>query len=169
MTTKTKSTQPEQGQPCRNALRILNDLAFQDYVHKHPTIPPECIPKPTYRDNKANGLTQAVIAWIKLSGGQAERISTTGRVIDRTKTYTDVLGHRRTIGSVSWVPGTSTRGCADVSATIAGRSVKIEIKVGRDKQRPDQVKYQESVEASGGLYFIASSFQKFYDWYIKMF
>jgi hypothetical protein len=169
MTTKTKSTQPEQGQPCRNALRILNDLAFQDYVHKHPTIPPELIPRPTYKDSKANNLTQAVIAWIKLNRGQAERISTTGRVIDRTKIVTDCLGHRRTIGSVAWVPGTSTRGSADISATIAGRSVKIEIKVGRDKQRPDQKTYQQTVEAAGGLYFIASSFQKFYDWYLKTF
>jgi len=46
------------------------------------------------KDNSANELTKAVIRFIRLSGGQAERISVTGRTISTQKTYTDVLGHR---------------------------------------------------------------------------
>lgn len=57
-----------------------------------------------------------------------------GRMVDDRKTYIDVIGRYKTIGSVKWVKGTSTAGTADISATIAGRSVKIEIKIGADRQ-----------------------------------
>ncbi|HJY63731.1 MAG TPA: hypothetical protein VJ455_06205 [Ignavibacteria bacterium] len=60
-------------------------------------------------------------------------------------------------------------GTADISATIAGRSVKIEVKIGRDKQSQKQKEYQRQVEASGGLYFIAKSFDQFFTWYNELF
>ena len=57
------------------------------------------------------------------------------------------------------------KGTADISATIKGRSVKIEVKIQGDKQGAAQRTYQSQVEASGGLYFIAKDFQSFYNWY----
>jgi hypothetical protein len=63
------------------------------------------------------------------------------------------------------VYGTGTRGTADISATIAGKSVKIEVKIGSDRQSPAQHEYQKAVEQAGGIYFIASSFEQFMDWY----
>lgn len=118
-----------------------------------------------YKDTTANGLTRCIIDFLTFSGWQAERISNTGRMIDRRRTYTDVLGHKRQIGSMEWARGTGTAGSADISATIAGRSIKIEVKIGRDRQSTAQNSYQKKIEASGGIYFIATNIQYFIEWY----
>ncbi|MCQ2271156.1 MAG: hypothetical protein MJZ52_08050, partial [Bacteroidales bacterium] len=89
--------------------------------------------------------------YIRLQGGQAERINTTGIPQDTRQQVTDVLGRTRTIGSVTWRTGGGTRGSADISATIRGRSVKIEVKIGRDHQSEAQRQYQAAIEAAGGL------------------
>ena len=159
------STQPGS----KTALKQLNSLEFDDLQTRHPDIRPELLPRPAYKDKTANELTKSIINWIRLNGGQSERISVTGRMIDRRKLFTDCLGHYREIGSTQWIKSSMQRGSADVSAIIKKKSVKIEIKVGKDKQRPDQVNYQRSVEAAGGIYFIATSFEQFYTWYKKAF
>jgi hypothetical protein len=64
----------------------------------------------------------------------------------------------------TWTPSTSTKGSADISATIRGRSVKIEVKQ-KDKQSEVQKRYQESIEAAGGTYFIARTFDEFMIFY----
>jgi len=120
-----------------------------------------------YSDKSANGLTRCITDWLKFNGWQAERISNTGRMKDNRRQYIDSVGFRRQIGSVEWIPGSGTKGTADISATIKGRSVKIEVKIGRDRQSPAQKKYQESVERSGGVYIIARTFEGFLDWYDK--
>jgi len=99
-----------------------------------------------------------------LNGGQAERINSTGRYLDKTKTFEDVTGKVRTIGSGQWIPTSGVKGTADVSATIRGRSVKIEVKM-KDKQSDDQKRYQQAVEAAGGVYLIVRSFTEFLEWY----
>ncbi len=119
----------------------------------------------TFEDKTANGLTKAIIAFIRLKGGQAERISTTGRPIDRTKTFTDVIGRTRTIGRVEWIPGTGTNGSADISAVIASRAVKIETKIGSDRQSPAQKEYQKAIQTAFGIYYIARDFASFVSWY----
>lgn len=136
---------------------------------KYPAVPAEWLAKTKYNDRTANGLTRCVIDFLTFKGWQAERINSMGRMVDDRKTYIDVVGRYKTIGSVKWVKGTSTAGTADISATIAGRSVKIEIKIGTDRQSHWQRNYQQVIERSGGLYFIAKSFQEFYRWYIKTF
>ena len=151
----------------KSALKWLNELSDQAQRLKYPDVPYPVASK--FSDKTANGLTQAIIAWIRLHGYQSERINVTGRQIDKRVTYTDCIGHTRQIGSLQWIPTSGTKGSADISATIAGRSVKVEVKVGRDYQRPDQIKYQQSIEAAGGLYFIASTFELFYQWYMKTF
>lgn len=142
------------------AIQELERLAFEDKHKRMPEIPVEWLAQPKFKDNSANSLTQATIAYIKLIGGQAERISTTGRAIDNSKTFVDVIGRTRQVGGVKWIPGTSTKGSADVSATIAGRSIKIEIKFGSDRQSEVQREYQKSIEFAGGVYLIARNFEQ---------
>ncbi len=125
--------------------------------------------KPTFRDDTANGLTKLIIKFIQVRGGQAERINSTGRPIDNRITYTDAIGLQRTIGSVKWIKGTSTSGTADISATIKGRSVKIEVKIGKDYQSEAQKQYQQAVEAAGGIYYIARDFTTFVQWFKNTF
>lgn len=106
-----------------------------------------------------------MIAIVKAYGGQAERISSMGRMIDNRKEYVDVVGFRRTVGSIGYIPGTGTKGTADISATIKGRSVKIEIKVGRDTQSDVQKEYQADVERAGGVYVIIRTLEQFFGWH----
>lgn len=122
----------------------------------------------TYTDKTANGLTKMIIDWINYNGGQAERINTTGRLI-KAKSYKDVMGITKTIGQDKWIKGTGTLGSADISATIQGKSVKIEVKIGRDKQSDVQKQYQEAIEKAGGIYYIAKDFDSFYNWYNETF
>jgi hypothetical protein len=88
-----------------------------------------------------------------------------GRPIDNRKQVTDVIGRTKTIGSMTWGKSTATKGSADISATILGRSVKIEVKIGRDRQSDDQKIYQEAIERSGGHYWIVKNFDDFYKKY----
>lgn len=129
---------------------------------------PDYVVKAKYSDKTANGLTKAIIAWINLNGYQAERISTTGRYVDNSKIVTDVLGNRKKIGSGKYIKGTGTNGSADISATIKGKSIKIEVKIGKDKQSEAQIKYQQMIEKAGGIYFIAKNFDEFYGFYITL-
>ena len=128
---------------------------------KYPNMPLDYIPLYKYTDKTANGLTRCIIDYLEFNGCQAERISTTGRMVDNTKTFTNVIGITKQIGSKKWIKGSGTKGSADISATINGKSVKIEVKIGKDRQSEHQKKYQESIEKSGGIYLIAKSFEDF--------
>ena len=146
-----------------DAIRELEDAVFEVKKQKYPNVP--YLIKHQYSDKTANDLTRAIIDFVRLRGGQAERINTMGRPIDRRKVYQDALGLTRTIGSIEWVKGTGTNGSADIAATIAGRSVKIEVKIGKDRQSEHQKKYQQDVERAGGIYYIAKDFTSFVKWY----
>ena len=128
---------------------------------KYPNMPIDYIPLYKYTDKTANGLTRCIIDYLEFNGCQAERISTTGRMVDNTKTFTNVIGITKQIGSKKWIKGSGTKGSADISATINGKSVKIEVKIGKDRQSEHQIKYQQSIEKSGGIYLIAKSFEDF--------
>ena len=129
----------------------------------------EAVTGNTYRDDTANGLTRLIIDCIRHGGGQAERINTTGIPIDTRQEVTDILGHRHMIGSLTWRKGGSTVGSADISATINGRSVKIEVKIGKDRQSEAQRQYQATIEQAGGIYYIARNFTDFWKWYKRTF
>ena len=148
-----------------DAVKYLESLNFEDKKRRCQTIPVEYLAAVKYRDDSANGLTKCIIDFLRIKGHQAERISTTGRAIDRQTTFTDVAGRVRTIGRIEWIPGTTTKGSADISATIKGRSVKIEVKIGADRMSHYQQKYQQDVEAAGGVFFIARNFSSFVTWY----
>ena len=146
-------------------LSTLNAMIHADMVRRYPEIPERLLPNKPIKATKANDLTKAIIKFIQLSGGQAERISVTGRRVDLRRTFTDVLGNQRQIGSVRWIKSSMQKGSADISATIAGQSVKIEIKVGRDRIRPEQESYKQQVEKAGGIYLLIHTFDEFYQWY----
>ena len=124
-----------------------------------------CMPPANTKEAGANDLTRLVIDFIIFNDGQAERISSMGRYIDGTKQVTDCIGRKRTIGTGKYIKSTTTNGTADISATIKGRSVKIEIKWKKDSQSDDQKKYQQSIEKSGGIYIIIKTFDDFVDWF----
>lgn len=127
----------------------------------HPTVPAAYIPLNTYNDKTANGLTRCIVDFIRANGGQAERINTTGMPIIRQ------LPSGRT--ETTWRKGNTTKGSADISAIIYGKSVKIEVKIGHDRQSDAQKRYEQAVTSAGGYYFIAKNFDDFVEWYNKNF
>lgn len=147
-----------------------------DYIRytkeKYPNMPLFAIPTYKTKESGANDITRLVIDFLTFNNCQAERISSQGQYRDGKKTIIDCIGRKRTIGTGIWTPGTSTKGTADISATIRGRSVKIEIKFGRDSQSDAQKKYQASIEKAMGIYIIVKTFDDFimfYDDFIESF
>jgi hypothetical protein len=141
------------------SVKELENLLLARKRKEHPDLP--FYAKKEFRDDTANGLTTAIIQYLQLHGYQAEQINTMGRPIDNSRIVTDCIGRQRRIGSLKWIPSGSTPGSADISAIIGGRSVKIEVKIGRDRQSEVQKEYQRKVEQAGGFYIIATSFDNF--------
>ena len=149
----------------QNSLKELKERYLAVHRIKYPSMPEYARFAPQYSDRTANGLTKCVIDYIRFMGGQAERINCTGRYIDKSQNYIDVIGRTRTIGTSQWLPSTGQKGTADISAVIQGRAVKIEVKIGKDRQSEAQKKYQEAIEGAGGAYLIVRSFEEFLAWF----
>jgi hypothetical protein len=146
--------------------QLLKALELDDLRLKYPSIDERYIPYTKWSDNSANALTKCVIAYITFRGGQAERISSQGQYREGAKIQVgtgEIAYHKQLPGK--WTPGQSTKGTADISSTIRGRSVKIEIKYGKDVQSQVQKEYQASVERAGGVYIIVRTFDEFVVWY----
>ena len=153
----------------KTSIDILKELYLKDNKKTYPSLPDYARSIPLFTDKTANGLTKCIITFIALKKGQAERINCTGRIIDKRINSIDNFGRKCTIGSQTYIKTSGQRGTADISATIKGRSVKIEVKIGKDRQSEVQKQYQKSIEASGGLYFIAKNLNSFIDWYRLIF
>ena len=150
-----------------SAIKHLQQLEVKQRAERSPSMPVAYIIPTKYTDKTANGLTKCIIDFLRFNNCQAERINCTGRQIDNRKVVSDSMGFRKTIGSVKWIKSSGTKGTSDISATIKGRSVKIEVKIGNDKQSQAQKEYQLSVESSGGIYIIAKDFTGFYNWFLE--
>jgi hypothetical protein len=116
------------------------------YYAKHADIPDYARVYKHFADDTANALTRAIMVWAEVNGASASRINTTG-------IYDVKRGIYRHSGA--------TRGVADIDLIINGRAVKIEVKIGKDKQSEAQRLYQQRTEAAGGVYIIARNFDDF--------
>ena len=148
-----------------NGLSQLKELALNQSRTKHPSLPESARCTRSYTDKTSNGLQKCISDFLVFSGHQCERIAVTGRYLDNSKIITDILGSKRKIGSGKWIKSSMQPGTSDISATIWGKSVKIEIKIGRDKQSEAQKQYQKGVEMAGGKYWLVRSFDEFMNFY----
>jgi hypothetical protein len=141
----------------------LKQLESKLLHEKYPNVPIEYLAHTAYSESSANGLTRSVIRILEIHGFQAERINTMG-VYRGPKKYTDMDGIQRTVGKGRYTRSTGTPGSADISATIAGKSVKIEIKYGKDRLSEAQKAYRDSIERAGGVYIVVRELDVFYEW-----
>ncbi len=116
-------------------LKELRRLAMDHTRRKYASVPDHALVISKYSDKTANGLTRAIIDYIRFCGGQAERISCTGRILDKRKQYVDTVGFHRMVGSVQWIRSSMQKGTSDISAVFNGVSLKIEV-----EGRPGQTK-----------------------------
>lgn len=124
-----------------------------DNRHRFPNVPEHCRACPRFTDKTANSLTRCIITFLRLHGHQAERVNTMGRQITAKS------------GRQIYIPTTGSKGSADISAVIHGRAVKVEVKVGKDRQSGHQREYQRAIECAGGVYVIAKTFDQFIQWF----
>ena len=116
--------------------------AFKDGFYAEPKMPIVA---------KANGLTSFICNYLNWLGHRATRINVSGRKIKDKRT-----------GKEKYIKSSTRRGTADISATVKGKSVMIEIKVGRDIISEDQLKEQSKERAAGGIYEFCSSVDEFF-------
>lgn len=106
----------------------------------------------------SNGLTNYIVNAINWQGGNATRVSSAGRLIDAPQ--------KQASGTVltvkKFIPSTTRKGSADVTATYKGKSIKFEIKIGKDKASQDQIDEQAREIAAGGYYFFVKTPEDFW-------
>lgn len=112
--------------------------------------------KKYYFDRKATELEECIIHYtFCFNGCFAEKICSMGRSVEKS-------------GSYIFVPNNNTTGQADLSLTILGKSIKIEVKCKytRDQyQNQAQKKYQKQIERAGGIYLLIREFSEFKNWF----
>jgi hypothetical protein len=144
----------------------LKALELETSMAKYPSMNPKYLPSTEWNDNSANSLTKSIIFYINATGNQAERIGNQGQYREGNKIQvgTGEIAYTKQLPG-KWTPGQGTKGTADISATINGKSVKIEVKYGKDRQSDAQKQYQEKIESAKGIYYIARDFDTFVEWY----
>ncbi len=130
------------------ALQILTELDYAAKRAAHPTVP--YLPRTKFSDTKSNGLTKCVIRCFELHHHEASRIASTG-------TYRADLKR--------FVHSQQKRGYPDVSATVRGRSVYVEVKAGKDTLSEVQKQTIARLEKSGAMVFIARDYTAFWEWF----
>lgn len=126
------------------------EVVHKDWYYAKRNIPHKYQAPAKFRDDSANELTKLVVAFIRVRGGFATRLNSTGVYRADLKRF---------------VRNTQQRGMADVVGTYRGMSINIEVKIGRDRLSKHQLKIKREIEASGGQYFVARDFHGFNKWF----
>jgi hypothetical protein len=130
--------------------KIKYPNAYKDGYYLDPKLP---------KVDSANGLTTFICNYLAWLNHRATRINVSGRLVDGVEKQPS--GAK--IGVKKWIPSSTRKGTADISATIKGRSVMLEIKVGADRPRPEQLTEQARERRAGGIYeFIKTPEEFFY-------
>ena len=132
--------------------------AFKDGFYTEPKMPVIA---------KANGLTNFICNYLNWLGHRATRINVSGRLVNGLEKQPSGVS----LTTKKWIPSTTRKGTADISATIKGRSVMIEIKIGSDKASEFQLAEQIKERNAGGIYeFIKTidDFFKLYDYLLNL-
>lgn len=120
---------------------------------------------PIYPDvKKSNGLTRMILYYLKWSGWRATRVSSAGRLVTKSEKMASGIS----LQGKGWIPSTTRKGSADISATIKGRSVMFEVKIGRDKPSEYQLREQELERKSGGIYEFVHDADEFFEIYDRL-
>ena len=123
------------------------ELEYQKWYYKDKIFEKPMQVQAKFSDKGANDLTKLILVWLKVNGYFGARINS-GAVYDKR------LGiYRKGSGA--------TAGMADINAVVKGKSISIEVKIGKDKIRDIQIKVKSEIEAAGGIYFISKTFDNF--------
>lgn len=124
-----------------------SDNEIQEFRKRYPNIPDHAIPgTKAKKKNPTNQLQGDIIDYVKRLGGYAFRVNTMG-------TYSEALG--------KYIKNGGTKGTSDIIICFDGLLIACEVKRGKDRQRPEQIKFQQMIEQAKGRYIIASDIESF--------
>lgn len=121
----------------------------------------------TYSNNdlKANGLQNCINDFNEYNGWLSERVNVMGT--PRVNHYVDGMTGERLdkVQSVRFTTGQGMKGSADIHVVIMGISLKVEVKIGKDRQSAAQKNYERMAGISGAKYVISRSFLDYLEVY----
>ena len=158
-----------------NPKEIYEMLVYQKMVSEHPSSyrrDPEQFDRafkplgkfPAIRS--AAQLEKVIVNYIKMMGHSASKVSTQGTYLKGKKTVsTNVLGHKYVNQeSGKYMPGGGRKGASDISATVYGLSVMIEVKFSKgDRLSKEQKAYAAEIQNAGGFFMVAHRFEDFFE------
>ena len=98
---------------------------------------------------KAAIIEDGIVKWYFMNGGWARKIHVTGIPVSSGGKI------------IRWRKNTKMLGMADVMACLDGVAHRVEVKVGRDKESPEQRVDRQNFERSGGKSMIVESLDDF--------
>lgn len=128
--------------------------AWKDGHYSNPVIP---------KLNTSNGLTNAICHYLKWVGGIGNRINVAGRLVEKT-----VKGGNGQIISdgKKFIRSSTLKGTADITCLLPnGKTIYVEIKVGADKPRPEQLEMQQRIRMANGAYEFVHNLEEFFNLY----
>lgn len=143
--TSKNSLQIDKGKDTKNPYDILKRMYLNESRRMFPNVPDNLRTTPDYSDNTIVESIMCITDFIRLSGGEADRINCIKRKRDNRIIYADIL------------------------ALIQGR--KIVIKVKRENKLQCHIKknYQQQDKRIICLDLIARDFEQFYYWHLSKF
>lgn len=120
-----------------------------------------------------NGLRRAIINYMVWSGHHLEATNTMGRPIQKFAPKFNLLsGKVENIPTgIEWQKGSGIVGSSDAKGHLKHPNHKfaiplyVEIKYGKDKQSDEQIKYEDAINSTGGIYLIAKNIDQFFNDY----
>jgi len=103
---------------------------------------------------KSSGLESFVINFLKWNNCLGEGVKT--------------MGVKRVINGVEkWTKGGGRKGSSDIHAMFPRKNdfpipIKLEVKIGKDTQKKEQLKYEKDIKKINGLYFIIKNTDDFF-------
>jgi hypothetical protein len=135
----------EQGKDTKNPFDILKKLYLRESKRMFPNVPNHLRTTPKYTDKTIVESTMCITDFIRLLGGEAERINCIRRGKDNRIIYADIL------------------------AVIQGQYFVIKIQNERDHKGKHKKHYQKCSENNGCLHLTFVGFEQFYNWYLSIF
>jgi len=137
-------------------------------IEQHPKFPYPMKPekyfysKTSHREYLSKFIESVIVLVLRSYGGDPIKAPDKGKRIDKTEVTTNVLGHQKVNTRSIFVRDKSVRkGRSDVVCFFKGKMYNFEVKVGQDRQSPEQIKEQNRAEWNGEIYAIIKTVDDF--------
>lgn len=151
------------------SLKTLKQMAVEYKKYQAPYKPEHLITTKNYSDKNEAELRKSMKDFFFFLGGISEKVRNQGVEVKTKKQQVHHFDGQRQVDGTKKVPSGQFPGTSDQHTIVHSVHPKMEIKIGRDYQSPEQKEYERRVIKAGGLYVIVKSFDDVLNWYINYF